>query len=81
MRSETNHTSRPGPQPTKRNSLRAKLEVGGGAGLAFATSFAAVVLVVVNMLCIQNVLKARGNLPSDSGLAKQIAGENESNTI
>ncbi|MEI9998912.1 MAG: AI-2E family transporter [Verrucomicrobiota bacterium] len=38
----------------------------GGAGLAFATPFAAVILVVVNMVYIQDVLKARGNLPSDA---------------
>jgi len=36
----------------------------GGAGLAFATPLAAVVLVLVNMLYIQDYLGERGSLPS-----------------
>jgi predicted PurR-regulated permease PerM len=36
----------------------------GGAGLAFATPLAAVVLVLVNMLYIQDYLGDRGSLPS-----------------
>jgi predicted PurR-regulated permease PerM len=36
----------------------------GGAGLAFATPLAAVVLVLVNMLYIQDILHEPGNLPS-----------------
>jgi predicted PurR-regulated permease PerM len=36
----------------------------GGAGLAFATPLAAVVLVLVNMLYIQDYLKEKGSLPS-----------------
>jgi predicted PurR-regulated permease PerM len=36
----------------------------GGAGLAFATPLAAVVLVLINMLYIQDYLKEPGNLPS-----------------
>jgi predicted PurR-regulated permease PerM len=38
----------------------------GGAGLAFATPLCAVILVLVNMLYIQDVLKAKGSLPSDA---------------
>ncbi|HEY0255949.1 MAG TPA: AI-2E family transporter [Candidatus Methylacidiphilales bacterium] len=38
----------------------------GGAGLAFATPLAAVVLVLVNMLYIQDVLGERGSLPSQA---------------
>jgi predicted PurR-regulated permease PerM len=38
----------------------------GGAGLAFATPLAAVVLVLVNMLYIQDVLREPGSLPSRS---------------
>jgi predicted PurR-regulated permease PerM len=37
----------------------------GGAGLAFATPLAAVILVLVNMLYIQDRLKDKGSLPSD----------------
>jgi predicted PurR-regulated permease PerM len=37
----------------------------GGAGLAFATPLAAVILVLVNMLYIQDHLKEKGYLPSD----------------
>jgi predicted PurR-regulated permease PerM len=36
----------------------------GGAGLAFATPFVAVVLVLVNMLYIEDILGERGSLPS-----------------
>jgi predicted PurR-regulated permease PerM len=36
----------------------------GGAGLAFATPLAAVVLVLINMLYIQDYLKEPGSLPS-----------------
>jgi predicted PurR-regulated permease PerM len=36
----------------------------GGAGLAFATPLAAVILVLVNMLYIQDHLNDRGYLPS-----------------
>jgi predicted PurR-regulated permease PerM len=36
----------------------------GGAGLAFATPLAAVILVLVNMLYIRDVLGERGSLPS-----------------
>jgi predicted PurR-regulated permease PerM len=36
----------------------------GGAGLAFATPLAAVILVLVNMLYIQDVLHEQGKLPS-----------------
>jgi predicted PurR-regulated permease PerM len=38
----------------------------GGAGLAFATPLAAVILVLVNMLYIQDVLHDRGSLPSEA---------------
>jgi predicted PurR-regulated permease PerM len=47
--------------------LGSELLVGlllGGAGLAFATPLAAVVLVLVNMIYIQDVLGEEGNLPS-----------------
>jgi predicted PurR-regulated permease PerM len=37
----------------------------GGAGLAFATPLAAVVLVLINMLYIQDVLHDKGSLPSN----------------
>jgi predicted PurR-regulated permease PerM len=37
----------------------------GGAGLAFATPLAAVILVLVNMLYIEDYLKEKGSLPSD----------------
>jgi predicted PurR-regulated permease PerM len=37
----------------------------GGAGLAFATPLAAVILVLVNMLYIEDYLKEEGSLPSD----------------
>jgi len=37
----------------------------GGAGLAFATPLAAVILVLVNMLYIEDYLKDEGSLPSD----------------
>jgi predicted PurR-regulated permease PerM len=36
----------------------------GGAGLAFATPLAAVILVLVNMLYIQDILREQGSLPS-----------------
>ncbi len=36
----------------------------GGAGLAFATPLAAVILVLVNMLYIQDILNEKGTLPS-----------------
>ncbi len=36
----------------------------GGAGLAFATPLVAVILVLVNMLYIQDILKEEGSLPS-----------------
>jgi predicted PurR-regulated permease PerM len=36
----------------------------GGAGLAFATPLAAVILVLVNMLYIQDILHEEGKLPS-----------------
>jgi predicted PurR-regulated permease PerM len=38
----------------------------GGAGLAFATPLAAVILVLVNMLYIQDTLAERGSLPSQA---------------
>jgi predicted PurR-regulated permease PerM len=38
----------------------------GGAGLAFATPLAAVILVLVNMLYIQDVLHEEGKLPSNA---------------
>jgi predicted PurR-regulated permease PerM len=38
----------------------------GGAGLAFATPLAAVILVLVNMLYIQDVFGEKGSLPSTS---------------
>jgi predicted PurR-regulated permease PerM len=37
----------------------------GGAGLAFATPLAAVILVLINMLYIEDYLKEKGSLPSD----------------
>jgi len=43
----------------------------GGAGLAFATPLAAVVLVLVNMLYIQNVLHEPGKLPSSARRSKK----------
>lgn len=47
----------------------------GGAGLAFATPLAAVLLVLINMLYIQDYLKEPGNLPSRMrGHAKPKAG-------
>jgi predicted PurR-regulated permease PerM len=42
----------------------------GGAGLMFATPLAAVVLVLVNMLYIQDVLHDPGNLPSQQKAKK-----------
>jgi predicted PurR-regulated permease PerM len=42
----------------------------GGAGLMFATPLAAVVLVLVNMLYIQDVLKQPGSLPSERRAAR-----------
>jgi predicted PurR-regulated permease PerM len=44
----------------------------GGAGLAFATPLCAVLLVLVNMLYIQDVLKDKGSLPSQQ--RKERAG-------
>jgi predicted PurR-regulated permease PerM len=47
--------------------LAAELLMGvllGGAGLAFATPLAAVLLVLINMLYIQDYLKEKGSLPS-----------------
>jgi predicted PurR-regulated permease PerM len=43
----------------------------GGAGLAFATPLAAVILVLVNMLYIQDTLAERGSLPSQARRKKQ----------
>jgi predicted PurR-regulated permease PerM len=43
----------------------------GGAGLAFATPLAAVILVLVNMLYIQDHLHEKGSLPSDGRGAKR----------
>jgi predicted PurR-regulated permease PerM len=45
----------------------------GGAGLAFATPLAAVILVLVNMLYIQDHLKEKGYLPSDEREKKHNA--------
>ena len=45
----------------------------GGAGLAFATPLAAVALVLVNMLYIEDVLHERANLPSRQRAAKKRA--------
>jgi predicted PurR-regulated permease PerM len=42
----------------------------GGAGLAFATPLAAVILVLVNMLYIQDFLHEKGSLPSHSRRSK-----------
>ena len=43
----------------------------GGAGLAFATPLAAVILVLVNMLYIQDVLGEPGSLPSHARRKKR----------
>jgi predicted PurR-regulated permease PerM len=45
----------------------------GGAGLAFATPLAAVILVLVNMLYIQDVLGEKGSLPSTARKKKTKA--------
>ena len=48
----------------------------GGAGLAFATPIAAVILVLVNMLYIQDVLHEQGDLPSHARRSQSSAGKN-----
>ena len=45
----------------------------GGAGLAFATPLAAVILVLVNMLYIQDYLKDQGYLPSEGRERRRAA--------
>jgi len=45
--------------------LRQGLKIGG-AGLAFATPLAAVILVLVNMVYLQDVLHEEGTLPSET---------------
>jgi predicted PurR-regulated permease PerM len=45
----------------------------GGAGLAFATPLAAVILVLVNMLYIQDYLRDKGYLPSEGRERRRAA--------